>query len=227
MHNDTTGAMHKLIAELRSLMPKRPMTYGLLLQATRLQAWKLRQLRAAADELDINLAWLLNQQAVPVNRVPSYQLSDESGLTTDAISGQLEMYVNANEPLVRQRFTLLHEFKHALDFADADVLYARLGSGNAKRQKQQIEKLANEFAGCVLMPTMLVKRTWFVVQDIDELSRLFNVSPEAATTRLEKLGLIGKPDVEPRMYFRRVGVLPELETAHCDELPECVTAVAA
>lgn len=226
MYNDTTGAIHKLITELRSAMPKRPMTYGLLLQATRLQAWKLRQLKTAADELDINLVWLLRQQAVPVNRVPSYQLTGESGLTTDAISGRLEVYVNANEPLVRQRFTLLHEFKHVLDFADADVLYARLGSGNVKRQKQQIEQLANEFAGNVLMPTMLVKRAWFAVQDIDELGRLFNVSPEAMTTRLEKLGLIGKPDTEPRMYFRRVGTVPELSTAR-DELLDCATAVAA
>jgi hypothetical protein len=77
------------------------------------------------------------------------------------------------------------------------------------------------------MPTMLVKRAWFAVQDIDALGRLFNVSPEAMTTRLEKLGLIGKPDTEPRMYFRQVGVLPASDAVYCSEQPECVTAVAA
>ena len=46
-------------------------------------------------------------------------------------------------------------------------------------------------------------------------------------TRLEKLGLVGKPDTEPRMYFRRVGALPELDAAPYDEQPECATAVAA
>lgn len=226
MTNATTGDTNRIIAQLRALSPKRPQTYGMLLQVTRLQASKLRQLRLAPDELDINLAWLLSQQAVPVNRVPSYQIGGESGLTTNAISGRLEMYVNANEPLVRQRFTLLHEFKHVLDFEDANLLHSQLGSGNEKRRAVQIEQLANEFAGCVLMPTMLVKRAWFAVQDIDAVAALFNVSPEAMATRLAKLGLVGKPEIEPRMYFRRVGALPEFGAIR-DELPDCVTAVAA
>jgi len=225
MTNETTGGMNQIIAQLRALSPKRPHTYGMLLQVTRLQASKLRQLRTTSDELDINLAWLLNQRAVPVNRVPSYQIGGESGLTTDAISGRLEIYVNANEPLVRQRFTLLHEFKHVLDFEDADLLHSQLGSGNEKRRAVQIERLANEFAAHVLMPTMLVKRAWFAVQDIDGVAALFNVSPEAMATRLGKLGLVGKPDIEPRMYFRRVGTLPDLGTVR-DEL-DCATAVAA
>jgi len=220
--------MNKLITELRAVVPKRTQTFGMLLQVTRLQASKLRERTDTVEIPAINLIWLRDQQAIPVNRVASYRLDNESGLTTDAVNGTLEMYVNANEPQVRQRFTLLHEFYHALSFFDADVIYSRLGSGNAKRQKQQIEQLANEFAGNVLMPTMLVKRAWFASQDIDRLARLFCVSPEAMTTRLERLGLIAPKQPESRIFFRRTGIPSEL--AHLMPQPDidwCALARAA
>jgi Zn-dependent peptidase ImmA (M78 family) len=132
---------------------------------------------------------------VPVNFVPSYTLGQDSGLTTDEISGRLEIYVNDQEPHVRQRFTLLHEFKHALDFEHADLFYARLGSGDPERHERQVEAIANEFAANVLMPTVLVKRAWFRTQN------------------LSVLGLIGEPKPVPRMYFRSAGRVPELDVA--------------
>lgn len=144
---------------------------------------------------------------MPVEFVASHTLHEESGLTTNAISGRLHMYINDNEPHVRQRFSLLHEFKHVLDFADADRLHAKLGSGNAKRQADMIEWIANEFAGHVFMPTGMVKRLWFSTQDVSLLATMFDVSMEAMTTRLEILGLIGQPKPLPKVYFRGNGSL--------------------
>jgi Zn-dependent peptidase ImmA (M78 family) len=188
------------------LAPKRPQTYGQSLQVGRLQAARLRRW-AKADEPDVNLIWLVKQRAVPVSFVPSYKLGEQSGLTTDQVSGRLEVFINAGEPALRQRFSLLHEFKHVLDFVDAGVLHAKLGSGDAERQDGLIEAIANDFAAHVLMPTPLVKREWFAWQDVATVAAIFNVSCEAMSTRLEKLGLIGQPRPAPRMYFRRAGSL--------------------
>src|SRR5262245_6671919 len=107
-----------LIERLRALAPKRPLTYSESVKVARWQASRLRMWDGAHDPA-INLAWLLNQRAVPVQLVASYKLGEESGLTTDQIGGKLQMFINESEPHVRQRFSLLHEFKHVLDFDDA------------------------------------------------------------------------------------------------------------
>lgn len=204
----TKAMMHQLMHDARLLAPHRPHSYGEAIQIARLQA---AQVRACAwingQSLNINLLWLLKQRAVPVNFVPSYTLGEDSGLTTDEISGRLGIYVNDQEPHVRQRFTILHELKHAIDFDHAETFYARLGSGDPDRHERQIEAIANEFAANVLMPTVLVKRVWFRTQDLSLCANLFNVSPEAMRTRLTVLGLIGAPKPAPRMYFRRTGPL--------------------
>lgn len=193
---------HNLLEQLRQLAPKRPLTYGESLQVARLQANRLRQW-TEADNPDINLVWLTNQRAVPVQFVPSHKLNEESGLTTDLITGQLEMYINDNEPHLRQRFSLLHELKHVIDFYDADILHAKLGRGNEDVKGRMIEWTCDEFAGNVLMPTVLVKRLWFKVQDVPTMANLFHVSVEAMATRLEKLGLLGEVKPKSRHYFRR------------------------
>lgn len=206
MTTPTKATMAELLRELRALAPNRPLTYGESLQLAHVQAARFRRW-AGANEPEINLIGLVKQRLVPVNFVPSHSLNGESGMTTNAVGGKVQLFINENEPLVRQRFSLLHEWKHVLDFEHADVLHAKLGRGNAKLQADMIEWICNEFAGHVLMPTALVKRTWFATQDLTLAANLFNVSTEAMATRLEKLGLIGERKPTPHTYFRRVGVL--------------------
>lgn len=206
MTTPTKVAMAKLLSNLRALTPNRPLTYGESLQLAHLQAARFRRW-VGADEPEINLIGLVKQQLVPVSFVPSYRLNGESGLTTNAVADKVQMFINENEPLARQRFSLLHEFKHVLDFEHADVLHAKLGRGNTKLQADMIEWICNEFAGHVLMPTALVKRSWLRLQDLPTTANLFNVSVEAMATRLERLGLIGEPKPAPRTYFRKVGNL--------------------
>jgi hypothetical protein len=206
----TKPMMSQLISNLRGLAPRQPHTYGQALQIARWQGARLRTCEwLNVTEPDINLSFLCQQRAVPVNFVPSYVLSGESGLTTDQISGRLEIYVNEQEPPVRQRFTLLHEFKHALDFAQANVLHERLGVGNTRVQDSQIEAIANEFAANVLMPTAMVTRAWFRTQDLRLCAKLFNVSAEAMHRRLTNLGLIERRKMQRTVYFRGAGRLAE------------------
>lgn len=202
--------MAELFRRLRAIAPKRPLTYGESLQVARIQAAKLRAWAGQwlrRDRSDINLAWLVHQEFVPVSFVGSYKLGEHSGLTTDQVTGSLAMFINGNEPEVRQRFSLLHETKHALDWDDAHLLHGKLGSGIEKKRKDQIELVCNEFAGCVLMPTGLIKREWFAWRDVETVANIFNVSTEAVTCRLEKLGILGEPKPVSRVYFRRASSL--------------------
>jgi len=207
MKKPTKTEMRALIKALRGLAPIQPLTYGQSLHFSRMQAAHVRRW-ADAITPDINLSWLVRQRAIPVNFVASYKLREASGLTTNHIGGRLEMFINASEPDVRQRFSLLHEFKHALDFDDAPILHSQLGRGDKQRQADMIEWIANDFAAHVLMPTALVKREWFKWQDLATVASLFNVSTEAMGFRLDKLGLTGEPKRSSRMYFRSTGTLP-------------------
>lgn len=202
----TKTEMWQLIDELRALAPKRPLTYGQSVRVARLQSERLRAW-VHPGEPAINLVWFIHQQAVPVQFVPSYVIGGESGVTTDGVDGRLRTFINRGEPKLRHRFSLMHELKHILDFQDAATLHANLGCGNEKRQKDQIEFIANEFAAHVLMPAPLVQEVWFATQNIDVAAIAFDVSPEAMKTRLEKLNLIGEPLKLSRTYFRVVGTL--------------------
>jgi Zn-dependent peptidase ImmA (M78 family) len=217
MNIPTKKAMLALLADWRALIPHRPLTYGESLHGARLQAEQVRKRAMQGDALAINLIWFIKQAAVPVSFVSSYKLGEESGLTTDKVDGRVRVFINDNEPRLRQRFSAAHELKHVIDFPLANTLHAKLGRGDKQLQHDLIERIANEFAAHVLMPTMHVKRLWFKHQHIGTLAKRFDVSVEAMATRLEKLGLIGETKTQPRMYFRRPGHIAELPSLDPDE----------
>jgi len=126
------------------------------------------------------------------------------------------MFINQSEPRIRQRFSVLHEFKHVLDFPHAGTLHKRLGSGDAQLRGDMIEWIANDFAAHVLMPTPLVKRIWHRTQDVGLAASFFNVSREAMSTRLTKMNLIGESQPRPRGYFRRVGLASNIDMEAAD-----------
>lgn len=216
MKRPTIKEVTNLLKELRALAPNRALTYGESIQVARLQAARFRAWVAASDDPAANLAGLVNQRAVPVHFVPSHVLNEESGLTTDLMDNKLQVFINESEPQVRQRFSLLHEWKHVLDFPDAARLHHSLGVGNGSLKGLRIELIANEFAAHVLMPTSLVKCVWFKTQDIGLAASLFNVSPEAMNTRLTKLGLINrKSQPDTRVAFRTNGLVHLSHLAPC------------
>jgi hypothetical protein len=209
MQQTTTSQIGELLRYLREVAPERALTYGESMQLARTQARRLRRwLQASAP--DFNLIWLVEQDQVPVHFVPSHRLGEESGLTTNAVGGRVQIFINQNEPAVRQRFSLLHEFKHVLDFEQADTLHAKLGRGDASVRANMIEWIANEFAGQTLMPGPLVKQVWRSTTDLRTAATIFNVSVEAMATRLERLNLIGERPPRPRGYFRTIG--PSIES---------------
>ena len=102
--------------------------------------------------------------------------------------GQWLIALADGEPWVRQRFTMAHELKHAIDAPLAATLYP------ARRfvtPQQQRERSANHFAACLLMPKRWVTHAYYDegITDPRSLARVFRVSADAMRIRLEVLGI--------------------------------------
>ena len=107
-------------------------------------------------------------------------------------AGRWLIVINGAEPLVRQRFSLAHEYKHTVDHRYRAELYVDRPGLSAHAQAEQA---ADYFAACLLMPKRWVYRAWADGhQRVSELSRLFAVSVPAMARRLEHLGLRTAPD---------------------------------
>ena len=89
--------------------------------------------------------------------------------------------LNESESQTRQRFSLLHEYKHVIDHGQQQTLYA---------SEREAELAADYFAACVLMPKRDLKRVYCTVtQRVEALADYFGVSPSALRIRLEQTGL--------------------------------------
>ncbi|WP_430422039.1 ImmA/IrrE family metallo-endopeptidase [Phenylobacterium sp.] len=102
------------------------------------------------------------------------------------------IYVNAEDQLNRQTFTIAHEFGHWMlhrelfeqDPARYKVLLRTPTGGMLNADP--LEKEANAFAAAILMPTSMVKKVRDLV-GVREMARLFAVSPEAMEFRLKNV----------------------------------------
>jgi hypothetical protein len=174
----TTNQHYSLLRDLRSLAPARPLSYSELLRIAERQAARLSAyLGRDGERLDF----------ANLDRLPRVTFQATSGLPVSGVShwtgSTWVIAVSASEPKVRQRFTVLHELWHVIQHGREDRLSAT-----------QLERVADYFAGCALMPRPLLKRLWCSgIQRLDRLAFRFDVSQRAVEVRLLQIGL-----TEPR-----------------------------
>ena len=116
--------------------------------------------------------------------------SDISGKIEADWWGKVEISVNANHPVTRQRFTLAHEIGHFVlhrehigDGIIDDALYR-------SSKSSAIERQANSFAASLLMPAPLVRAAFQSGRtSAESLARSFQVSPAVAEIRMRELRL--------------------------------------
>lgn len=181
--NGGAAREQSVLALLRALVPSRALSPSEALRLAELQANRL--LRHFAIETN----------TVPeeiVSELPRVRIVREYGLPISGAAHWNGSYwiitLNADEPAFRQRFSLMHEFKHVLDHTTKDFLYHDRPFQTAD---QQAERVADYFAACVLMPKRVVKRLWCQGnQNLVELAATLFVSTRALRFRLEQLGLI-------------------------------------
>jgi Zn-dependent peptidase ImmA (M78 family) len=173
-----------LLTRLRELVPNRGLSpaearYVAERQAALLLAHTSIEKPAVPESVITDLPF------VTATRRPGFPTS---GMATQTDSGWV-IVLRAEEAKVRQRFTLLHEFKHVLDDPFIERLYPTRGGHNPE---ERAERISDYFAACVLMPRMWIKRDWAGggIQDIDRLARRYQVSRVAMAVRLAELHLL-------------------------------------
>jgi Zn-dependent peptidase ImmA (M78 family) len=179
--NNLNHENRSILASLRAVIPVRALEAGEALQVAELQAARLLEM---TDNTEAPLDWTV------IAGLPRIRIRREL-LPTSGMSfwdgHNWVIVLNGTEPLTRQRFTLLHEYKHIVDHGATDRLYPGIGRRTAT---EAAEQAADYFAGCVLMPKRLMKRAWGSgVQQPSALARYFNVSERAIEVRLAQLGL--------------------------------------
>lgn len=96
------------------------------------------------------------------------------------------IYVNENEPYLRERFTIAHELGHYfLHMKDSDVI-ASFRSDQSPRETE-----ANSFAAELLMPRDEVRKEHkkLLIPTCGSLAEKFQVSKQAMAITLDQLGL--------------------------------------
>lgn len=103
--------------------------------------------------------------------------------------------LNSRDTLARQRFTLLHEYKHVVDHGHTQCLYR----GNRRQTaSEQAELAADYFAGCALVSKRALKSAWGNrMQNPAVLADHFGVSEPAIRVRLAQTGLDREADRAP------------------------------
>lgn len=102
------------------------------------------------------------------------------------VEGRWVFGINRNDPPGRRRFTLMHEFKHALDGLRTVRDYRSWRKGMPKPLE---EYLADRFAAVLLMPDEWVRAAARREQRLSRLAWRFGVSQEAMANRLQELAL--------------------------------------
>jgi Zn-dependent peptidase ImmA (M78 family) len=173
-----------LLARLRELVPRRGLSPAEARQVAERQAAILLSHagigRPAVDEsivADLPFVAITHRAGFPT-----------SGMATQTDTGWV-IVLRAEEPKVRQRFSLIHEFKHVLDDPFIEWLYP---TRSGYSPEDRAERICDYFAACVLMPKMWVKRDWAGggIQDIARLARRYRVSQVAMAVRLSELRLL-------------------------------------
>ena len=172
------------LALLRGLVPRRTVTEREALQLAELQANRLRRHLGVTEASFPNEA--LDVPRLRIRRDPDLPTS---GMTFWSGTNWI-IVLNSTEAVTRQRFSLMHEFKHIIDHTAKHHLYQH----DTEAKNPAAEKAADYFAACLLMPKMLVKRHWGEgPRNPAALARTFAVSPAAMKYRLDQLGLNERP----------------------------------
>ena len=176
-----TSSRPSILASLRALTPNRNLGYDEAIQIAEMQARKLIDL--IADPTGIHEHHIDGLPRIAVHRDALEVVSGMSHWNGQ----QWIITINRDDPLVRQRFTLLHEFKHIIDHGAATRLYR--GSSTLTAE-QQAERAADYFAGCALVGRRELKSIWGRgVQRAEDLAAHFGVSLQAVQVRLAQTGL--------------------------------------
>jgi IrrE N-terminal-like domain len=172
------------LEELRALIPTHQLTSeeGIrcveLLAVTLLSLLNVTQPPVPIEEILLDLPQIDVSFAAPI---------DASG-AAKWMQDRWVILIAADEPRVRQRFSLCHELAHVIFHPYSPALFPRLWGRTAA---DRLERACDYFAACLLMPAAWLESDAAVAgaPNIPELAQRFDVSWATIRRRIKELGL--------------------------------------
>ena len=172
---------NNLIRELRSLAPNRALDLTEALRVAELQAEALLKMS------DVAMPPFPDRVITSLPRIRVVR-TDLATIASAArwSHGAWMILLNWKDIPARQRFSLVHQVKHIIDWPQRETLYP-VAFGPAARKIA--EQSADHFAGSVLMPESWLDRCMAMgLSTPNELSVQLGVSPAAIRVRLASVG---------------------------------------
>lgn len=177
-----------VLSRLRALAPPRTITITEAMRVAELQAaWLLSLSRVQQGPVPSEIVTALPRLLVDYD----FDMPDQASGASDwdCRRGCWVVTLNPRHSDERQRFTLLHEFKHIVDHGHPGLRLSAINRGR-RYNLTPVEFVADYFAGCVLVPKTMLKRAWGGgIQTTRQLAALFEVSERAMQVRLQQTGL--------------------------------------
>ncbi|NKY25545.1 ImmA/IrrE family metallo-endopeptidase [Nocardia gamkensis] len=171
------------LASLRRLLPRRDITYAEAIAVAEQQANRLAAQwgHHAIQESDILSLTRLDIVRANFGEHPKRGDAVHSGASRYH-NGRWIIWLDASESEARQRFTICHELKHILDWPHQ--------SSYRNLTQQEIERVCDHFAGCLLMSKVSIYRLWGDgLRTPEALAAVCRVSLAAMKVRLRILRL--------------------------------------
>jgi predicted transcriptional regulator len=180
-----------VLAQVRDLVPPRPLTPSESRQVLERQATRLLKL-VGVEGPPVPVAQVIGD--LPRLEIKRFADLPTSGRTQWA-GNRWVILVAEDEAKVRQRYSMAHELAHVVYHPLAGLALPATDTVDAATR---LEQSCEYFAACLLMPRLWMKRAYFDerIQDVPSLARLFGASWLAIRVRLEQLGFVTA--LEPR-----------------------------
>lgn len=139
------------------------------------------------DKLPVDPARVAGSLGIDV--VEAYLDADVAGAIQQTPGERAVIFVSANDPANRKRFTCAHEIGHFVKRSDeSETLgYIDYRDEAASMGLDGDERYANAFAAALLMPQHEVERLHEIGLDEEQLAKRFGVSQAAIVNRLKNL----------------------------------------
>ena len=146
-------------------------------------AWRLL-IDLGICELPVKVSDVCKQIGVDVKL---YRPKDGKSGECQIFDGKYTIYVNADEPPERQRFTVAHELGHILL---GHVGKYKLVNREPGPDDNPIEQAANVFAVRLLAPACVLHE--LNVRSAEDIARICNISQQAAQFRFQRLKVLNE-----------------------------------
>jgi hypothetical protein len=171
MHTIINPPGGSVLTSLRDLAPRYPISMDEALRLAERQASRLLEICGGAT-VPVSTSIVSDQPRICIESDPDLPANAASGCSDwDSHRRTWVISLNSTEPRRRQRFTVLHEYKHILDHPNPGIRPVRHAY-----QRPAAEIVADYFAGCVLIPKRLLATAYYDgIQSLRDLAQLFDV----------------------------------------------------